>query len=153
MEKTISFVDYCEMLDSGLQEIPSEEKRISNASLEEQKTFWENPAQLAEVMQLVYLNANNISSVVDHPTYSRTNILVRTTLSRASDVAATVGKIQQFAQRTFPPELTVHPTGTLILHTRTTGNIVAGQIESLALTTGIIFILMSTMFLSFRVGI
>src|SRR5262249_25413232 len=54
VEKTVSFVDYCEMLDRGLQEIPSEEKRISHLSLEDQKTFWENPAQLTEVMQLVY---------------------------------------------------------------------------------------------------
>ncbi len=153
VEKTISFVDYCEMLDRGLQEIPSEEKRLSHASLEEQKTFWENPAQLTEVMQLVYLNANNITGVVNHPDYSRTNILVRTTLSRASDVAATVEKIQLFARKTFPPELTVHPTGTLILHTRTTGNIVTGQVESLALSAGVIFVLMSAMFLSARIGI
>ncbi len=153
VEKTISFVDYCEMLDRGLQELPSEEKRISSSLLEEQKTFWENPAQLAEVMQLVYLNANNISGVVNHPDYSRTNILVRTTLSRASDVAATVEKIQLFARKTFPPELTVHPTGTLILHTRTTGNIVTGQVESLALSAGVIFVLMSAMFLSTRMGL
>jgi hypothetical protein len=136
-----------------LQELPSEEKRISSSALEEQKTFWENPAQLTEVMQLVYLNANNISGVVNHPDYSRTNILVRTTLSRASDVAATVEKIQLFARKTFPPELTVHPTGTLILHTRTTGNIVTGQVESLALSAGVIFVLMSAMFLSTRMGL
>ncbi len=78
---------------------------------------------------------------------------MRTTLSRASDVAATVEKIQLFARKTFPPELTVHPTGTLILHTRTTGNIVTGQVESLALSAGVIFILMSAMFLSTRIGI
>src|SRR5438045_9279483 len=101
VDKTISFVHYWEMLDRGLQEIPSEEKRLSNASLEDQKTFWENPSQLAEVMQLVYLNANNISGVVNHPDYSRTNIVVRTTLSRASDVATTVEKIRSFAQKTF----------------------------------------------------
>src|SRR5439155_17852778 len=153
VEKTISFVDYCEMLDRGLQEIPSEEKRLSNSSLEDQKTFWENPSQLAEVMQLVYLNANNISGVVNHPDYSRTNILVRTPLSRASDVAAAVEKIRLFPQKTFLPELTVHPTGTLILHTRTRGSIVTGQIESLALSTGVIFVLMSALFLSIRLGI
>src|SRR5207253_726772 len=69
-----------------------------------------------------------------------------------SEIAATVEKIQQFARRTFPPELAVHPTGTLILHTRTTGNIVTGQVESLALSAGVIFVLMSAMFLSTRVG-
>lgn len=151
--KTISFVDYCEMLDKGLQEIPPEGESAAAAPQGKKTTLWENPAQLAEVMQLVYLNANNVSGVVNHPDYSRTNILVRTTLSRASDVAATVEKIQLFARKTFPPELTVHPTGTLILHTRTTGNIVTGQVESLALSAGVIFVLMSAMFLSTRIGI
>jgi hypothetical protein len=153
VERTVSFVDYCEMLDRGLQELPPEGEDGAAPLPEEKKTFWENPFQLTDVMQLVYLNANNVKSVVNHPNYSRTNILVRTHLSRASDVAATVEKIRQFVQRTFPPELTVHPTGTLILHTRTTGDIVAGQIQSLALTTGIIFVLMSAMFLSIRVGL
>ncbi len=151
VEKTISFVDYCEMLDKGLQAIPPEGESVTASPQGKKTTFWENPTQLAEVMQLVYLNANNVSSVVNHPDYSRTNILVRTTLSRASDVAATVEKIQLFARKTFPPELTVHPTGTLILHTRTTGNIVTGQVESLALSAGVIFILMSAMFLSTRI--
>ncbi len=152
--KTVSFVDYCEMLDRGLQEIPPEGEKIAAPSPGDKKTtFWENPAQLTDVMQLVYLNANNVSSVVNHPDYSRTNILVRTTLSRASDVSATVEKIRLFAHKTFPPELTVHPTGTLILHTRTTGDIVSGQIESLGLTTGVIFVLMSAMFLSTRIGL
>jgi hypothetical protein len=104
-------------------------------------------------MQLVFLNANSISGIVNHPSYSRTNIVVRTSLSRASDIAATVNKIQAFAQRTFPPELKVHPTGNLILLTRTTGDIVTGQIQSLALTVGVIFVIMSAMFLSARVGV
>src|SRR5262249_44403098 len=115
--------------------------------------FWQNPAQLTDVMQLIYLNANNISGVVNHPDYTRTNILVRTALSRASDIAATVDKIQAFAHKTFPPELSVHPTVTLILHTRMTVNIVTGQVERLALSAGVIFILMSAMFLSARVGL
>jgi predicted RND superfamily exporter protein len=154
VEKTVSFVDYCEMLDRGLQEIPPEGESAVVPSPEQKKTtFWENPAQLTDVMQLVFLNANNIKGVVNHPNYSRTNILVRTTLSRASDVAATVEKIRLFAQKTFPPELAVHPTGTLILHTRTTGDIAAGQVQSLALTTGVIFVLMSALFLSMRVGL
>jgi uncharacterized protein len=153
VEKTISFVDYCEMLDKGLQQIPSGEENPTAPEPTQKTTFWQNPAQLSEVMQLIYLNANNISGVVNHPDYTRTNILVRTTLSRASDIAATVDKIQAFAQKTFPPELTVHATGTLILHTRMTGNIVTGQVESLALSAGVIFILMSAMFLSTRVGL
>jgi len=43
--KTVSFVDYCEMLDKGLQEIPSGEES-SGIRTGKKKTFWEHPAQL-----------------------------------------------------------------------------------------------------------
>jgi CRP-like cAMP-binding protein len=49
--------------------------------------------------------------------------------------------------------LNVHATGNLILHSRTIADITSGQIQSLALTAGVIFVLMSAMFLSTRVGI
>jgi hypothetical protein len=120
---------------------------------EPQTTFWENPSQLDGVMQLVFLNAKSISGVANHPVFSRTNIIVRTSLTRASDIAATVETIQDFAAKTFPPELSVKATGELILHTRTSGDIVRGQIQSLGLAAGIIFVVMSTMFLSFRIGL
>jgi len=154
VEKTISFVDYCELLDQGLQELVADERTLASAQEEEPTpTFWEDPSRLDKVMQLVFLSADSLTGVVNHPEYSRTNILVRTTLARASDVTATVEKIREFARKTFPPELTVRPTGTLILHTRTTDDIVNGQINSLALTGGVIFIIMSAMFLSTRVGL
>jgi hydrophobe/amphiphile efflux-3 (HAE3) family protein len=153
VEKTISFVDYCELLDQGLRELLAESNGAPFSEEEEKVTFWEDPSRLAEVMQLIFLSADSLMGVVNHPEYSRTSILVRTTLSRASEVAATVEKIRAFARKTFPPELTVRPTGTLILHTRTTDDIVIGQINSLALTAGVIFVIMSAMFLSTRVGL
>lgn len=156
VEKTVSFVDYCELIDRGIQEIPLEppEGEIVESPLPEVKTtFWSNPAQLQGVMRLVFLNAASVTSVVNHPNYTRTTILVRTSLSRSSDIAALVDKIETFAHSHFPPELRVHPTGNLILLTRTTGSIVSGQIWSLALTAGIIFVLMAAMFLSTRVGL
>ena len=156
VEKTISFVDYCEMLDRGIQEIPLEPLEgeiLELPSPEVKTTFWANPAQLNGVMRLVFLNAASISGVVNHPNYSRTVILVRTSLSRSRDIAALVDQIQAFAQKTVPPELTVRPTGNLILLTRTAGDIVTGQIQSLAITAGVIFVIMAAMFLSVRVGL
>jgi predicted RND superfamily exporter protein len=156
VEKTISFVDYCELLDHGIQEIPLEppEGEFIEPLLPEVKTtFWANPDQLKGVMRLVFLNADSVASVVNHPNYTRTTILVRTSLSRSSDIAALVERIETFARSHFPPELSVHPTGNLILLTRTTGDIVSGQIQSLALTAAVIFILMAAMFLSTRVGL
>jgi len=156
VEKTISFVDYCEMLDRGIQEIPLEPlegELLEPPQPEVKTTFWANPAQLKGVMRLVFLNALSVASVVNHPNYSRTVILVRTSLSRSRDIAALVDQIEVFARGHFPPELSVHPTGNLILLTRTTGNIVSGQIQSLALSAAVIFALMAALFLSVRVGL
>ncbi len=156
VEKTVSFVDYCELIDRGIQEIPLEpaEGEVIEAPPPEVKTnFWSNPAQLAGVMRIVFLNAASVTSVINHPNYTRTTILVRTSLSRSSDIATLVEKIETFAAGHLPPELRAHPTGNLILLTRTTGSIVSGQIWSLALTASIIFVLMSAMFLSTRVGL
>jgi hypothetical protein len=54
--------------------------------------------------------------------------------------------------RQFPPKLKVTPTGNLVLLTGTASDIVAGQIKSLSLALAVIFVVMSAMFLSFRVG-
>jgi predicted RND superfamily exporter protein len=156
VEKTISFVDYCEMLDRGIQEIPlapAEGEDVETPAPEEKTTFWSNPEQLKGVMRLVFLNAGGVGGVVNHPNYSRSTILVRTSLSRSSEIADLVERIETFAHEHFPPELTVHPTGNLVLLTRTTGDIVSGQVQSLALTAGIIFVLMATIFLSIRIGL
>jgi uncharacterized protein len=53
----------------------------------------------------------------------------------------------------FPPKLKVTPTGNLVLLTGTASDIVAGQIESLSLALGVIFVVMSLMFLSMKVGL
>lgn len=161
VDKTVSFVDYCELLDRGAQEggggegdilISPEGEIIEAPAAEETTTFWENPSQLRAVISLVVGSPKSFSRVINLD-FTRTNILVRTTLSRASDIAATVDMIEAFAQQTFPPELQVRTSGNLILLTRTTGDIISGQIRSLSLAAGVIFVIMSAMFLSARVGV
>ncbi|HEV8714869.1 MAG TPA: MMPL family transporter, partial [Candidatus Binatia bacterium] len=91
---------------------------------------------------------------MNHPNYSRSNILVRTSLAKPSEIADLVEKIQAFAKEHFPPaELNAHPTGSLILYTCTTSGLISGEVQSLALTGGVIFLIMMAMFLSMRVGI
>lgn len=159
VDKTVSFVDYCELLDRGAQAgggdaiIVSPEGEIIDApAASEQTTFWDNPDQLKGVLQLVTLSPDSFARVVNID-FSRTTILVRTTLASSSDITALVKHIQTFAMDTFPPELTVRPTGNLILLTKTAGDIITGQIQSLSLAAGVIFIIMAGMFLSLRVGL
>lgn len=159
VEKTVSLVDHLEQYDRGSQQIepgslvvgPSGEIVEAEAAVAK-TTFWENPAQLAGLFKFVSMSPKALASVVTED-FSRTNILVGTSLTRSSDITETVEKIREYAEGRFPPELDIRPTGTLILLTRTTGSIIAGQIESLALTAGIIFVIMAAMFLSFRVGL
>jgi predicted RND superfamily exporter protein len=151
--KTLSFVDFVEVYDNALQSLPPEDGADAPPPPDQKKTFWDNPNQLPDVLQMFFLNPGTVSNFVNHPNYSRSNILVRTSLTNPSEITALVEKIQAFAQAVLPPELTAHPTGNLILNTRTTRNLFTGQVQSLALTAGVIFIIMSVMFLSFRVGV
>jgi len=127
----------------------------SNAPPPDKKTtFWDNPAQLPDALQMIFLSPGMVSGFVNHPSYSRSNILVRTSLSKPSEIADLVEKIQAFAREHFSPaELNAHPAGSLILYTRTTGGLISGEVQSLALTAGVIFLVMVAMFLSIRVGI
>jgi predicted RND superfamily exporter protein len=160
VDKTVSFVDYCLLLDRGVQEgggslevSPEGELIEPSAQPSGQKTtFLDNPEQLKGVMQLLAGRPKSFALVVN-PEFSRTNILVRTSLSRSNDIAATVEKIQTLAAEILPPELKARPTGSIILLTKTTGDIVSGQVQSLTLTAAVIFILMAAMFLSARVGV
>ncbi len=154
VDKTTSFVDFVEVVDNALQSLPPEEGTDAPPPPEKKTTFWDNPAQLQDALQIIFLTPNMFTGFVNHPTYSRSNILVRTSLSRPSEIAALVAQIQAFAREHFPPaELNAHPSGSLILYTRTTGGLISGEVQSLALTGGVIFIVMVAMFLSVRVGI
>lgn len=190
VDKTISFVDYAELLDRGSQAggeagdivvddsgnvvqpggAGADDVKVDDApggaakaaadapagadagDGAKKSTFWENPAQLDTVLQLVASSPKSFQRVINSD-FSRTHILVRTTLARSSEITALVQKIEQLATSLFPPELHAHPTGNLILMTRTASDLVSGQVSSLAMATGVIFAVMALMFLSVRVGL
>jgi len=167
VDKTISFVDYAELLDRGSQSaggaagdiVVDDEGNLveggaapGGADTGERKTFWENPAQLEPVMQLVASSPKSFQRVVNSD-FSRTHILVRTTLAKSSDIKRLVDDIKSFSASTFPPELRARPTGNLILMMETASDLVTGQIASLAMATLVIFAVMALMFLSVRIGL
>lgn len=152
VDKTVSFVDFCELVDQGIQTASTEDGTPPPAP-SETASFWGDQAKLDGVMQMFMLSPTLIMSVVDHPWYSRSNIQVRTSFTHPREIADAVQKIHTFAEEHFPPEIQEHPTGTVILNTRTARGLISGQIQSLALTAAVIFVIMTVMFLSFRVGI
>ena len=77
----------------------------------------------------------------------RTSSCARTSPARGA-IEETLAQIRDYVAEHFPAELPVRLTGNLVLLTGTTSDIVAGQIKSLTLALGVIFVVMALMFLS-----
>jgi predicted RND superfamily exporter protein len=152
---SISVVDYLELLESGLNKGTGGDLVVDAqgnlVAADKPKTFWEDPAMLDPVLKMVSTSPETFSSVIT-PDFATASILVRTNLSGSAVIEQTLGRIRAYIANHFPAELPVTLTGNLVLLTGTTSEIVAGQVKSLALALGVIFIVMSLMFLSVRIG-
>jgi len=153
---SISLVDYLEVLEAGFgKQAEGGDLVINDAGdivpAEAPKSFWEEPRNLEPLLAAMATSHETFKSVVTAD-FSKASILVRTNLSGSSRVEDTLDRIRLYVAEHFPSNLPVNLTGTLVLLTGTTSDIVAGQIKSLALALGIIFVVMSLMFLSVKIG-
>ena len=175
VDQTLSLVDYCDLFDKAIQSggmgtdevvvegaeavtepppthpSPPATPGVLLADLWEKAEQIDPPDQLRAVMQFVSVIPKTLSSVVS-PDFSTANILVRTRLTSSSDIIRTAEAVEAYAKEHFPPEVSVRPTGNLILLNKATEDIVWGQVESLGLALVMIFIVLSLMFLSAKVG-
>ena len=153
---TVSLVDYLELIESGFNKASGGDLVINDAGdivpSEPPKPFWELPANLDPVLKLVSTRAETFKNVVT-PDFAKASILVRTKLSGSRRIEETLARVRAYVAQHFPKDLPVQLTGTLVLLTGTTSDIVAGQIESLTIALGVIFVVMSAMFLSARIGL
>src|SRR5207245_4078546 len=98
------------------------------------------------------ISASEAIKIAVTPDFRTASILVRTNLSGSRRVEETLDRIRLYVAEHFPAEIPVNLTGTLVLLTGTASDIVAGQIKILTLSLGIIFLVMTTMFLSAKIG-
>lgn len=168
VDQTLSIVDYCELLDRAIQSNGTGEKAAGGgpASPAASKfalagnpstSFWRHPEQLQGIAQLVYLNqrsqgSGNAFAAVLSPDSAIARIVVRTRLTSSSDIMGVAEDIRRYGKGHFPPEVTVRPSGSLILLNEATNDIVWGQITSLGFALIVIFIVLSLLFLSAKVG-
>ncbi|HXJ32856.1 MAG TPA: MMPL family transporter [Candidatus Eisenbacteria bacterium] len=152
---TLSIIDYLELLESGLNKPTGGDLEIDEQGnlvpAAPPRTFWEDPSKLANVLKMVATKSETFKGAVT-PDFSAANFVVRTRLSGSRAIEETLQRIRTYIATHFPKDLPVHLTGNLVLQTGTTSDIVAGQIESLSIALGVIFIVMSAMFLSLRIG-
>jgi predicted RND superfamily exporter protein len=153
---SVSLVDYLEVLEAGLDKQAEGGDLVINDAgdivpAEVPRPFWQDPKNLEPVLAVVDTSPATFRSVVS-PDFSKASILVRTNLSGSRNVEQTLDAIRRYVAEHFPAEMPVNLTGTLVLMTGTTSDIVAGQIKSLTLALAIIFVVMTAMFLSAKIG-
>lgn len=162
IDQTVSIVDYCELLDRAIQsnrtgeEVGGSEEGATPTPPPASAgtpltTFWEHPEQLRGVMQLVNISPNTFAAWLSADS-SIARVLVRTRLTSSSDIVHAAEEVRRYGKEHFPPEVTVRPTGSLILLNEATEDIVWGQITSLGFALVVIFVVLSLMFLSAKVG-
>lgn len=156
VDESLSLVDYLNELDLGLQQ-PGGEMILNEDTGEilespPPKSFWDAPEELPKVLQMVSANPRSFSGVVDQD-FQRLHITLRTSLTGSLETTALMEKINAYAVEAFPRGVDVRMTGTLVVMASVSDRILQGQVESTVVAYGIIFILLSFMFLSLRVGL
>jgi uncharacterized protein len=181
VDQTLSLADYADLVDRGLHNSSPAEGDIvvgeegtlpSSAPAAAPMTpLWDLlqcdqqqgeaaeqlAAQLTERLESALKLVKNMSAAtlasVATIDFSITNMVVRTRLTSSSDIVGTAEEVRRYAKDHFPPEVTVRPTGSLILLNEATEDIVWGQITSLGFALVVIFVVLSLMFLSAKVGL
>ncbi len=154
---SISVVDFLEALEArsssqaegGGDLVVDEQGNIVPAAAP--RSFWEDPKNLEPLLDTMGKSPDTFKSVVTRD-FSKASILVRTSLSGSRRIEDTLDVIRRYVAEHFPAEIRVTLTGTLVLLTGTTSDIVAGQIKSLTFALGVIFLVMTAMFLSAKIG-
>ncbi|MFN2376893.1 MAG: MMPL family transporter, partial [Candidatus Binatia bacterium] len=157
VDESLSLVDYLDELDLGLQQAGGEV--ILNEATGEviesppPLSFWKSPdKQLPQVLQLVSANPRSFAGVVDKD-FQRLHITLRTSLTGSLETSALLEKVKAYADEAFPRGVEVKMTGTLVVMASISDRILQGQVESTVVAYGIIFLVLSIMFLSLRVGL
>ena len=180
VDQTLSLADYVDLIDRALQSSGSAEGDVIIEGEEAQPPapaaapatpLWDllqcdqqqdeaaeqRAAQLLQRLQSAVKLVKGMSPAtlasVANLDFSITNMVVRTRLTSSSDIIGTAEEVQRYAKDHFPPEVTVRPTGSLILLNQATEDIVWGQITSLGFALAVIFVVLSLMFLSVKVGV
>jgi predicted RND superfamily exporter protein len=169
VDQSLSIVDYCELLDRAIQnngtggsigsaEGTSTSTSRSGAANNGPSDFLQHRERFDPVAQLVFVNqrqngrANAFASVLDADE-SIARIVVRTRLSSSSDIMRLADAIRAYGKQHFPPDVSVRPTGSLILLNGAGDDIVRGQVTSLGFAIAMIFIVLWLLFLSVKVGL
>ncbi len=151
VSRTVAFTDYLDLLDHGLRAsgdivVDEHGNEVNPADV---RSFWDDPSRLDEVLTLVRQNPETFRSVITAD-LGQANVLVRTRFETSKEIAEVVTRIREWAEQ--HPGMPAEPTGSIILLNGTTDDVVWGQVKSVTVALAVIFVVMSLLFLSAKVG-
>ncbi|MFN8006259.1 MAG: MMPL family transporter [Terriglobia bacterium] len=142
VDKTLSIVDSLKLLNRAFHEDDPQYFAVPS-----------DPAVIQDLIEFAESDPGNVTEeflAADHHTM---RILVRSQVFRSTELRQEFRRIQQLGKELFPPDVTVHSTGTLVLMNQTSDSVAEGQVESLLLSTLLIAAIVIILFRSFKVGL
>jgi hydrophobe/amphiphile efflux-3 (HAE3) family protein len=142
VDKTISFLDYLKLVNYASNQYKKSAYVLPDEGFEVRMLMNDFKSMLGEDMFQRFMGKN----------LSKLNILLRTHISSSSDFLKTQERIDSYLHDRLPKNFTSQVTGIGVVISHTSRFLTRGQVKSLFLTLILIFIIMTVLFLSFKVG-
>ena len=143
VDKTISFADYIKLVNYALNGFDPKFYTLPTEGFEARMAINNYATMLGEDMFTSFMTQN----------LSHANIVLLTHISSSRNFLETRDKIINFAGESLPKDLSLDTTGFGIAISASSHQLTNGQIKSLSLTMILVFAIMFTLFLSFKVGL
>ena len=125
--------------------------QVNQAFNENDPAFYKIPGSRRLVTQLLFLSSNDdLDSLVDSR-YRTANIIVRAKVINSEDISGLIERINTRLE-TFPEHLKPTITGSPVLISETLTDIIAGQAMSVGIALILVYVILSIMFMSTRIG-
>jgi len=127
-------------------------KQLNRAAYAGDPGAGELPAESRTIGQLLLLGRNVEQDRLLDPAWQRANLIVRTPRPATADVRALVERLEE-RLRELPEPLHAHVTGQAIVFQRLWDNVIVWQVQSIALSLVVVYVVLSILFLSPRAGL
>lgn len=134
---TTSVVDYLKVLNRALNE--------------GEENYFSIPQSRSAVKQLLLFGSGDTLDALADSTFQNLQIQVRAQVSGSEEIGALAQRIEQQISQ-FPEPVTGRVTGTAVLVSNAVDEIAGGQIITIGAALTVVFLLLSGLFTSFRVG-
>ena len=137
IQSTTSFMDYLSLLNAAFEEI--------------EEPFMPDTDEIVNEL-MIFLKYEHVENYVSKD-FSKIRILVRHNISSTFELNKVVNNIQQYIDENLDPGLNAHLTGASVLTISATKAMIKGQLQSIVLLLMIILIIISMLFLDWKVGV